>query len=47
MVFETEPAARHVACIFLRDQLGLRLESQRGLVDILKIGKVEKVPTEN
>jgi uncharacterized protein (TIGR03435 family) len=31
----------------LRDQLGLRLESQRGIVDVLKIVSVDKVPTEN
>jgi uncharacterized protein (TIGR03435 family) len=31
----------------VRDQLGLRLESQRGVVDILKIDSVDKVPTAN
>ena len=31
----------------LRDQLGLRLEPQRGVVEILKIAGVDKVPTEN
>jgi len=31
----------------VRDQLGLRLESQRGVVEILKIDSVDKVPTEN
>jgi uncharacterized protein (TIGR03435 family) len=31
----------------VRDQLGLKLESQRGLVDVLKIDSVDKVPTEN
>ena len=31
----------------VREQLGLRLESQRGVVDILKIEGVEKVPTAN
>jgi uncharacterized protein (TIGR03435 family) len=31
----------------VRDQLGLRLQSQRGAVDVLKIESVDKVPTEN
>ena len=31
----------------VRDQLGLRLQSQRGVVDVLKIESVDKVPTEN
>jgi uncharacterized protein (TIGR03435 family) len=31
----------------VRDQLGLRLESQRGVVEILKIDAIDKVPTEN
>ena len=31
----------------VRDQLGLRLESQRGIVDVLKIEGVEKIPTAN
>ena len=31
----------------VRDQLGLRLQSQRGVVDLLKIESVDKVPTEN
>jgi uncharacterized protein (TIGR03435 family) len=31
----------------VRDQLGLRLESQRGKVDVLKIESVDKVPTKN
>jgi uncharacterized protein (TIGR03435 family) len=31
----------------VRNQLGLKLESQRGLVDVLKIDSVDKVPTEN
>ena len=31
----------------LRDQLGLRLEAQRGVVEILKIASLDKVPTEN
>ena len=31
----------------VRDQLGLRLESQRGVVEILKIDSVDRVPTEN
>ena len=31
----------------VRDQLGLRLESQRGAVDVLKIDSVDKVPTGN
>jgi uncharacterized protein (TIGR03435 family) len=31
----------------VRDQLGLRLESQRGVVEILKIAAVDKLPTGN
>ena len=31
----------------VRDQLGLKLESQRGVVEILKIDSVDKVPTGN
>jgi len=31
----------------VRDQFGLRLQSQRGVVDVLKIESVDKVPTEN
>jgi len=31
----------------VRDQLGLLLQSQRGVVDVLKIESVDKVPTEN
>ncbi len=31
----------------VRDQLGLRLESQRGLVDTLKVDAIDKVPTDN
>ena len=31
----------------VRDQLGLKLESQRGAVEILKIDTIEKVPTAN
>ena len=31
----------------MRDQLGLRLESQRAAVDVLKVDRVDKVPTEN
>ena len=31
----------------VRDQLGLRLQSQRGVVDLLKIESVDRVPTEN
>ena len=31
----------------VRDQLGLRLQSQRGVVDVLKIESLDKVPTEN
>lgn len=38
-----------LATIFsaVRDQLGLRLESQRGVVDTLKIVSVDKIPTGN
>jgi uncharacterized protein (TIGR03435 family) len=31
----------------VRDQLGLRLQSQRGVVDVLKIDSIDKVPTGN
>ena len=31
----------------VRDQLGLRLESQRGKVKVLKIEGVDKIPTAN
>jgi len=31
----------------VRDQLGLKLESQRGVVDTLKIVSIDKVPTGN
>jgi uncharacterized protein (TIGR03435 family) len=31
----------------VRNQLGLKLEAQRGVVDILKIAGIEKIPTEN
>jgi len=31
----------------VRDQLGLKLESQRGMVEVLKIESVDKVPTGN
>lgn len=41
----SDPAADIFAA--LRDQLGLRLEPQRGMVDILKIDSINKVPTAN
>ena len=41
----TAPASNIFSAV--RDQLGLRLEAQRGVVDILKIASVDKVPTEN
>ena len=31
----------------LRDQLGLKLEARRGMVDVLKIDSIDKVPTAN
>ena len=31
----------------VHDQLGLRLQSQRGVVEVLKIDSIDKVPTEN
>lgn len=31
----------------VREQLGLRLQSQKGAMDVLKIDSVDKVPTEN
>jgi uncharacterized protein (TIGR03435 family) len=31
----------------VRDQLGLKLESQRGVLETLKIVSVDKVPTGN
>ena len=40
-----DPEADIVAAV--RDQLGLRLEAQRGAVDILKIDSIDKVPTKN
>jgi uncharacterized protein (TIGR03435 family) len=41
----SEPASNIFSAV--RDQLGLRLEAQRGVVDILKIASVDKVPTAN
>jgi uncharacterized protein (TIGR03435 family) len=41
----SDPGADIISAV--RDQLGLRLESQRGLVEVLKIESVDKVPTEN
>jgi uncharacterized protein (TIGR03435 family) len=41
----SEPASDIFSAV--RDQLGLRLEAQRGVVDILKIASVDKIPTEN
>jgi uncharacterized protein (TIGR03435 family) len=41
----SEPASNIVSAV--RDQLGLRLEAQRGVVDILKIASVDRVPTGN
>jgi len=41
----SEPASDIFAAV--RDQLGLRLEAQRGAVEILKIASVDKIPTEN
>jgi uncharacterized protein (TIGR03435 family) len=40
-----DPAADIVAAV--RTQLGLKLESQRAAVDVLKIDSVDKVPTAN
>lgn len=31
----------------VRDQLGLRLESRRGVVEILKVDSIDRIPTEN
>jgi uncharacterized protein (TIGR03435 family) len=41
----SDPASDIVTAV--RDQLGLKLESRRGMVDILKIDSVDKVPTGN
>jgi uncharacterized protein (TIGR03435 family) len=41
----SDPAPDIIAAV--RDQLGLRLEAQRGVVDILKIDNIDRVPTEN
>jgi uncharacterized protein (TIGR03435 family) len=41
----TDPASDIFAAV--RDQLGLRLEAQRGTVDYLKIDRIQKIPTEN
>jgi uncharacterized protein (TIGR03435 family) len=41
----SDPATDIVSAV--RDQLGLHLESQRAVVDVLKIESVEKVPTRN
>jgi uncharacterized protein (TIGR03435 family) len=41
----SDPAADIFSAV--RDQLGLRLESQRGVVDVLKVVSVDKVPTGN
>jgi len=43
---ETPDAAPDIFAA-VRDQLGLRLESQRGVVDVLKIDSVDKVPVGN
>ncbi len=40
-----DPEADIVAAV--RDQLGLRLESQRGAVDVLKIDSIDRVPSKN
>lgn len=41
----SDPASEIFSAV--RDQLGLRLQAQRGAVDVLKIDSVDKVPTEN
>jgi uncharacterized protein (TIGR03435 family) len=41
----SDPAADIFSAV--RDQLGLRLEAQRGVVDVLKVVSVDKVPTGN
>ena len=41
----SDPASDILSAV--RDQLGLKLESQRGAVEILKIDTIEKVPTAN
>lgn len=41
----TDPASDIVSAV--RSQLGLRLEPQRGSVEMLKISSVDKIPTEN
>lgn len=41
----SDPASDILSAV--RDQLGLRLESQRGTVEILKIDTIDKIPTQN
>jgi uncharacterized protein (TIGR03435 family) len=41
----SDPASDILSAV--RDQLGLRVESQRGTVEILKVDSIDKVPTEN
>jgi uncharacterized protein (TIGR03435 family) len=41
----SDPGADIISAV--RDQLGLKLESQRGMVEILKIDRIDKVPTAN
>jgi uncharacterized protein (TIGR03435 family) len=41
----SDPASDIVSA--LRDQLGLRLQAQRGVVDMLKIDSIDRIPTAN
>jgi uncharacterized protein (TIGR03435 family) len=41
----SDPGAEIVSAV--RDQLGLKLEAQRAMVETLKVGSIDKIPTRN
>ena len=43
--YPSDPASDIFSAV--RDQLGLRLESQRGTVSVLKVDSIDKEPTSN